>query len=98
MSATYPYEPDYAVRPGAVLEERMTVRGLSPTELARRCDTSATLISGIISGDTPIDSEMARRLERVLDLDFRIWLGIEANYRAHVARSAEKRPVAQAAT
>lgn len=98
MSATYPYEPDYAVRPGAALEERMAIRGLSTTELARRCGMSETLISGIISGDTPIDSEMARRLERVLELDFRIWLGIEANYRAHLARGGEKKPAEQAAT
>lgn len=68
MPATYPYEPDYAVSPGVILKERMEVRGLSPAELARRCGTSETLVSGIISGDTPIDLEMARRLEGVFDL------------------------------
>lgn len=98
MSTTYPYEPDYAVCPGAVLEERMKLRGLSSAGLARRCGMPATRISGILSGDTPIDSETARRLERALDLDFRIWLGIEANYRSHLARSAEKQPVDQAST
>lgn len=90
MPATYPYDPDYAVRPGAILEERMEVRGLSPAELARRCGTSETLVSGILSGDTPIDPEMARRLEGVFDLDFKVWLDIEANYRSHLARSDEK--------
>ena len=90
MPATYPYDPDYAVSPGAILKERMEVRGLSPAELARRCGTSETLVAGILSGDTPIDSEMARRLEGVLDLDFRVWLGIEADYRSHLARSVNK--------
>lgn len=98
MSATYPFEPDYAVRPGQILEERMNVRGLSSAELARRCGMSEALVSGIRSGTTLIDPETALRLERALDLDSRIWLGIEANYRSHLARSIEKRAVGQAAT
>lgn len=98
MSATYPFEPDYAVRPGQILEERMKVRGLSPAELAPRCGMSEALVSGVISGISPIDLEIAQRLERVLDLDSRIWLGIEANYRSHLARSGEKRAAEQPST
>lgn len=98
MSATYPFEPDYAVRPGQILEERMNVRGLSSAELARRCGMSEALVSGIRSGTAPIDPETAIRLERVLDLDSRIWLGIEANYRSHLARRVEKGAAEQPAT
>lgn len=98
MPAMYPFEPDYAVSPGEILEERMNVRGLSPAELARRGGVSESVISGIISGNTPIDLETALLLEKLLDLDSRVWLGIEAAYRSRLARSAERKAVQRAAT
>lgn len=98
MPATYPFEPDYAVCPGEILEERMNVRGLSPAELARRGGVSESLISGIISGDAPIDLETALLLEKLLDLDSKVWLGIEMAYRSKLARSAERKAVKDRAT
>ena len=86
---TNQYRPDYAVLPGAVLEERLEAHGLSHAEFARRCGRSAKLISEIISGKAPVEPATALQFEKVLGVDAGIWLGIEKDYQLHRAREAE---------
>ena len=88
------FAPDYAVAPGAVLEEHLAVRGLSQTKFAKLCGRSPKLISEIISGKAPIEPATALEFERVLDLEASIWLDIESDYRLHLARQAEAREAA----
>ncbi|MGF1474968.1 MAG: HigA family addiction module antitoxin [Geminicoccaceae bacterium] len=83
------YQPDYAVLPGWVLEERLQAAGLSQAEFARRCGRSPKMISEIISGKAPIEPDTALQFEKVLGLDAGIWLGIEMDYRLHEARQLE---------
>ena len=90
-TATNQYQPDYAVPPGWIIEERLSARGISHAELARRCSRSAKLISEIISGKAPIAPKTALQFEKVMGLDASIWLGIEADYRLHRERQAEAR-------
>ena len=87
---TYTYEPDYGVRPGWVLEERLEAREMSHAEFARRCGRSPKLISEIISGRAPIEPRTALQFEMVLGVDAGIWLGIESDYRLHLEREAQK--------
>ena len=75
------YQPDYAVSPGLVLEERLEANGLTHAEFAPRCNCSPQFISEIIAGKAPIDSKTAFHFELVLGVDASIWLGIEADYR-----------------
>lgn len=82
------YQPDYAVSPGWVLEERLDAQGISHAEFARRCDRSPKLISEIISGKAPIVPQTAFQFEMVLGVDASIWLGIEADYRLYGIRAA----------
>ena len=89
-TATYRYEPDYAVPPGWVLEERLEDRQFSHSEFARRCGRSAKLISEIIAGKAPIEPVTALQFEKVLGLDASVWLGMESDYRLHQEREAEK--------
>lgn len=89
-SSTYRYEPDYAVPPGWVLEERLVDRQFSHAEFARRCGRSAKLISEIIAGKAPIEPVTALQFEKVLGLDASVWLGMESDYRLHQEREAEK--------
>ena len=89
-AATNQYQPDYAVPPGWIIEERLA-QGISHAEFARRCGRSAKLISEIISGKAPIAPKTALRFEKVMGLDASIWLGIEADYRLHRERQAEAR-------
>ena len=83
------YQPDYAVPPGWVLEERLAAQGISQAEFARRCGRSPKLISEIISGKAPLEPATALQFEKVLDVDASLWLGIETDYRLHRAREAE---------
>lgn len=90
-TALYPYQPDYAVPPGWVLEERLDAQGISHAEFARRCGRSAKLISEIIAGKAPVEPKTALQFEKVLGVDAGIWLGIESDYRLHLGREAEAR-------
>ena len=82
----YPYEPDYVVPPGWLLEEYLEVRGWSVGEFAGRCGRSPELIAGIIAGETAVDAAMAGELERTLGLAAHIWLGMERGYREGLAQ------------
>ena len=90
------YDPDYAVPPGWVLEERLEVQGMSHAEFARRCGRSPKLISEIISGKAPLEPETALQFEKVLGVDASIWLGIEFEYKLHRARQNEAEAAAGA--
>ena len=92
---TYRYQPDYAVPPGLVLQERLEVQGISHAEFARRCGRSPKLISEIISGKAPLEPQTALQFEKVLGVDAGIWLGIEFNYKLFKARKAEVNAVAK---
>lgn len=88
-TSTNQFNPDYAVSPGLVLQERLEVLGLSQAEFARRCDRTPQLISEILSGKAPVDPDTAIQLEQVTGLHASIWLGIESDYRSHLTRQSE---------
>ena len=50
---TNQYNPDYAVPPGWILDERLQAQGISRAEFALRCGCSLKLISEIIAGNAP---------------------------------------------
>ena len=82
MSAeVYPYEPDYTVPPGWILEDYLDTWELSQVEFARLCDRSPDLIGEIIAGVAPVESDTAREFEKVSGLDASTWLNMEASYR-----------------
>ena len=97
-TAIYKYEPDYAVSPGEVLEEHLEARGMSQAELARRCERSPKLISEIIAGKAPVEPKTALQLERTLGMDASVWMGVESNYRLHLARQAQRAEDAKSMT
>ena len=82
----YPYEPDYVVPPGWVLEEYLEVWGISQAELARRCSRSPQLIRRIIAGEAPVTPAIAFQLGKVFALDADTWLRMEAGYREGLAQ------------
>ena len=85
-TARYKYEPDYAIPPGWILEERLDARQMSQAEFARRCGRSPKLISDIIAGKAAIHPKTALQFQKVLGLNARIWLGIDSDYRLHRER------------
>lgn len=91
VPTTYPFQPDYAVPPGWVLEERLEANGISQAEFARRCGRSPKFISDIIAGKAPVEAKTALQFEKVLGVSANIWLGIEKRYRLHQMRETEAR-------
>ena len=89
--ATNQYQPDYAVPPGWILEERLAAHGISPAEFASRCDRSAKLIREIVAGKAPIEPKTALQFDRVLGVNAGIWLGIEDDYKLHQNRDMDPR-------
>lgn len=89
MSERHIYQPDYAAAPGILIQELLDELDISGRELARRCGRSAKLIAEIISGKAPIEPETAIQLERVTETSAAIWMGMESNYRLHLAREKE---------
>lgn len=83
------YRPDHAAPPGHLLEEYLEARAFSQAEFARRCGRSPKLISEIVAGKAPIEPRTAIEFEKILGLDAGIWLGMEGDYRLHLAREAE---------
>ena len=85
------FSPDYAAPPGAVLREYLQVRNLSPAAFAQLCGQPAELIQDILTGETPVDPDTAQQFERALGLAAYVWLGIEQDYRVHLARERRGR-------
>lgn len=83
------YEPDYATRPGEVLESYLSARGMTKAELASRCGRPTKTISEIIHGKAAITAETALQLERVLGTPASLWQNLEANYRLRLAERGE---------
>ena len=93
---SYPYQPQYAIPPGWLLESHLEAREMSQAECARRCGRSPKLMSEIISGKAPIEPDTALQLEKVLGLHSAIWIGAEKDYRLHLAREAQAQRAAAA--
>jgi HTH-type transcriptional regulator/antitoxin HigA len=72
--------PNWAIHPGAILQEHLETRGLSQAEFARLAGLSPELVSGIVSGRDPITAETASQLERVLGLKAYVWTGMQAEW------------------
>jgi HTH-type transcriptional regulator / antitoxin HigA len=82
----HPYQPNYASSPGEVLLEYLEEHDISARELARRCGRSPKLMAEILSARAALEPETALQLEHVLGVPASMWLGMEAEYRLHLAR------------
>ena len=86
---TYRFEPDYAIPPGATLEETMQAQGMSQQELAERTGLSVQTLNRIFKGDQPITYETANRLEYVTPYPASFWNNLEAQYREKLVKAKE---------
>lgn len=91
MTISHTYQPTHVEPPGTLIQEYLETLNISARELARRCGRSAKLMTEIISGKATLEPETALQLERVLAMDASVWLGMEAEYRLHLARLDEIR-------
>lgn len=94
MNSQQHYQPDYAVPPGAVLDEHRDLAGLTQAELAQRLGFSPKHVNRLLAGQEPVTPDTALKLEAVFGLPARVWLGLEARYREHLARASEQQALA----
>ena len=85
------FSPDYAVPPGEILEEFLEASGMKKTELAERTQLSPKTVSQIVNGRAAISPETAIYLERVLGVPATVWNNLDAHYRLHMAKRAERK-------
>lgn len=86
----YAFTPDYAVAPGATLQETIDSLGMTQRDLAVRTGLAPKTINEIIKGKAPLTPETAVLLERVTGVPARMWNSLEANYREQLARIADR--------
>jgi len=91
MTKTYPFQPDYAVPPGATLKETLEVKGLSQADLALRTGLTEKTISQIVNGIAGITYETAEKLELALGIPASFWNARERSYREALVRIQETR-------
>jgi addiction module HigA family antidote len=81
MAANRPYNPDYAVPPGATIRETLEEKGITQGELAKRMCMSRPRVNQIINGKAPLTTWTAFKLECVLDISAAFWQARESSYR-----------------
>ncbi len=86
----YEFVPDYAVPPGATLQEVTESLEMTQKELALRAGLTEQSLVRIIKGDQPISYETANRLELVTRVPARFWNNLEAQYREQLAKLEER--------
>lgn len=83
----FAFDPDYAVPPGATLEETMHSLGMTQRELAKRMGLTVQSLNRIFKGEQPITRESAAKLERVTNIPSAFWLALETQYRQQLEKA-----------
>ena len=84
------WTPNWATHPGEHLAEYIDSKGWTQADFARVTDLTPKLVSTIINGRNRVTPETALKLERVLELNAYVWLGLQDNWDLFQARVAEK--------
>ena len=88
------FDPDYAVPPGATLEETMEALGMTQRELADRTGLTVQTLNRITKGEQPITYETANKLELVTGTPASFWNNLEAQYREQLSKINQARQMA----
>lgn len=80
------FRPDWAVPPGATIQEWLDENHMTQAELATRIDMSAKALNQMIRGHAPITHETALRLETVTGVRAAVWNSLEATWQEEAQR------------
>ena len=86
MSESLPFEPDWAVPPGATIAALLEALSLSREALATQLGANVEKVQRLMLGLEEVDGDLAGRLSRCLGPSKRFWVNREAQYRADVER------------
>lgn len=85
------FEPDFAIPPGATLEETMESLGMSQRDLADRTGLTVQTLNRIFKGEQPITYETSNRLELVTGIVAAFWNNLETQYREQLSKIEQAR-------
>lgn len=74
------FNPDFKIHPGDLLEEELTYKGFTQSDLAKRTGLTTKTINTIINGLASITPDTAVLLETVLGKPAEYWLKLETDY------------------
>ncbi len=80
------FQPDWASPPGDTIADILRERDLSIRQLAVELRQPEDEVNGLLTGETAITLEVARRLEVTLGGSFQFWLSRDFDYRQDLAR------------
>ena len=86
----YSGEPDYAVAPGEILLDLLEDRGVSQFEFARLIDRPENEVKALIDGEAELSYEVARKIERALDVSATTLLNLEEAWQSYCRKKAEE--------
>lgn len=84
------FNPNYAVPPGAMLEEWLEEHGMSQTALAERMGRPIKTINELIKGKTSFTQETAFQLEAVTGIEASFWTNADRIYQERDSRLEEE--------
>jgi addiction module HigA family antidote len=87
MTNQQEWQPEWSASPGEILADELDARGISQSELARRMGRPIKTINEIVNAKAALTPETAMQLELALGVSAKLWVRLEADYRAHLARS-----------
>lgn len=93
MNNLYPYEPDYAVSPGEILDEYLESYEMTQDELAQQLELSAETMLAIMKAQSPIIPEIAIKLQKVFQRPDHFWITLQRNYDQKLTRLEQRKPV-----
>jgi plasmid maintenance system antidote protein VapI len=85
MPETYPYDPNYVVHPGAVLQEWFDDNRLPHKIAIRLYGFTDEELAGVLDGSLSITPELAAKLRNLTGIGMPFWFAMDHNFRVGLA-------------
>ncbi len=86
-----PYLPDIAIPPGTTIVELLIEHRMGTDEFAARVGLTPAECGALLRGDLPIGDDLGSALSGLLGMPAHVWVNLDRNYRATLARLGEFR-------
>ena len=77
------------IHPGEFLQDILSDRGISQTQLAKHIGVEPGVINLICRGKRGVSAVMAKRLARALGTDAELWINLQSSYDLTIAEDPD---------
>ena len=84
------YKPDYALAPGAIIDEHMEHHSVTITQLATHLGIKKKKVKKLLKGKAPITQPIAEGLATIFTFPVHMWINLEAGFQKDVKRLGKK--------